>query len=316
MAYKKRSNRRRSNKRSSKRQMRGGVTGMPENWYSGKAPALGSNNASNAGKFGRDLNVGPNNSGLVGGKKVKRRSIKRRSTKKSAKKSSKKKTKRRSPKKGGRSKINTPGSLSGHKRTLNTGLSKLGARVSASQEGGSDWGFSQYSAGPINTPPQSEAQFRMFNKTTPYSVGSQSLTSADIDSVLCNKPVKGWSVGDSLIDSSAESYASVGGKKKRRSSKKSPRKSPKKSPKRTKKRSVKKSKKRSVRKSAKGGKKHHRSTSRKHRSTKKSKKRSKKGGNVQALTALGLLGLHEVSKRSPRRSTKRSKKRSTRRRRR
>lgn len=335
MPYTKKSHK--SNKR--KHLKNGGATPLPAEWY-GEKSSFASESASKPGPYGRDLKVGPNASNLVGGKKHRKRSHK-----------------------GGRATISTPASLASQKSRLNTSLSKLGARV---QNGGSDWGFSQYSAGPINTPPQSEAQFRMFNKTTPYSVGSQTLSSADIDSVLCNKPVDGWSVGDSLIDNSAESYAQVGGKK-RKSKKRSTSKKSKSKKSKSKKRSASKksksmkggkkrssskkskSKKRSVskkskksKKSMKGGKK--RSSPKKHttkkRSTKKrsTKKRStkkrggqgeawkrserlnlrnnskrlleseavhrgqhkKKGGNVNALTALGLMGLHEVAKRSPR----------------
>lgn len=210
--------------------------------------------------------------------------------------------------------------------------------------GASDWGFSQYSAGPVNTPPQSEAQFRMFNKSTPYSVGSQSVTSADIDSVLCNKPVSGWSRGDSLIDNSAESYALVGGKKKKAVKRKSAHKRKSATKKRsahkrksaTKKRSVKrktpkrKSAKRKTpkRKSAKRKTPKRKSPKRKTPKRKSPKRKSpkrkslkrkssKKGGAyTDALTVLGLVGLHDAAKRSPRRKRRTPKKRSVRRRRR
>jgi flagellar biosynthesis GTPase FlhF len=217
--------------------------------------------------------------------------------------------------------------------------------------GASDWGFSQYSAGPVNSPPQSEAQFRMFNKSTPYSVGSQSVTSADIDSVLCNKPVSGWSRGDSLTSpNSAESYALVGGKKKKAVKRKSAHKKKSATKKRsahkrksaTKKRSAHKrksaTKKRSAkrktpkrkspkRKSAKRKSPKRKSPKRKTPKRKSAKRKTpkrksakrksaKKGGAyTDALTVLGLVGLHDAAKRSPRRKRRTPKKRSTRRRR-
>jgi len=46
-------------------------------------------------------------------------------------------------------------------------------RAHAVQAGGNDWMASNNSWGAVNTPSMSEAQFRMFNKTTPYMTNEQ-----------------------------------------------------------------------------------------------------------------------------------------------
>jgi len=99
-------------------------------------------------------------------------------------------------------------------------LGQLSKRVGGGQKGGgSDWGFSQYSSGPVNSPQQSESQFRAFNESMDVPT---SFTSADIDQALCGKPVDGFSYGDDLFEKSAQDYESVqsGGRKHKRGGRK------------------------------------------------------------------------------------------------
>ena len=228
--------------------------------------------------------------------------------------------------------ISTPASFYSTLQDYKTKSAALKSKVKAYNGGGSDWVMSQYSAGPVNSPVMSEKQFRAFNKTSSYpGVGSQTVTSAQLDAANVGKNVTGLEVGDSLTHPrSAEVYASVGGKKRRSHKKsKSPKKSHKKrshkkskSPKRShKKRSHKKSKspkkshkKRSHKKSKSPKKSHKKRSHKKSKSPKKShKKRShrKKGGysTTGALTTLGLLGLHSAMgrRKSPRRKSHKRK---------
>ncbi len=159
-------------------------------------------------------------------------------------------------------------------------LSQLTSRAQAG--GGSDWVNSLYSAGPVNSPVQSQQEYSAFNQSIPYnsmkSPAYDTSTSAGLDKYLCNGgDVPGRSSGSSLFDSSAESYAPAGGARKKR-------KSPKRKSASAKRKSASKKKK---------------SASAKRKSGKKSGK--KRGGNLfpleQTVTLAGLLGLKEYTKR-------------------
>ena len=111
-------------------------------------------------------------------------------------------------------------------------LGQLSSRTKSG--GGSDWMGTLYSAGAINSPPQSADMFKQFNTTTPYqAIADGSLTSPKIDQVLCgSKPVDGY-------DPYSDHYSSLsGGAAKKKTTKK---KSAEKSAKKPAKKSVKKS---------------------------------------------------------------------------
>ena len=116
--------------------------------------------------------------------------------------------KKQSAKKGGA--VRASSSVARHSGKYASVLNQLSARARAAQKGGSsDWVNTLYSAGPINSPPQSEAEFRAFNSVDPYpEIGGQTLTSPDIDAVMCGKSadVVGYSPDDSF-------YGLAGGSK-------------------------------------------------------------------------------------------------------
>ena len=111
-----------------KKRRGGGPTGLPANWYTGKAPTFKATGCPDADSLRHNLDVCPNASNL---------------------------------KTGGRRHVSMPSNYYSQQAKLSSMVDKLGKRTKGGKKststkrnqkgGGSDWGFSQYSAGPINT---------------------------------------------------------------------------------------------------------------------------------------------------------------------